>query len=220
MNKICGVDEVGRGSLAGPVISAAVILPKNHGLSGLTDSKKIPSKKRKEIFFNLLNFAEIGIGIVSSRVIDKINILQATYKSMTMAIENLDDLPQKILVDGFAIPTPKFDTEGVIKGDQKIDEISAASIVAKVCRDKLMKMIDPIFPEFDFASNKGYGTKFHLEALKEYKACRVHRKSFNPVKNYLKNEMIDKQKMKKENTKLEAINEEINNWFTSKGIKR
>ena len=83
-----------------------------------------------------------------------------------------------------------------------------------------MKMIDPIFPEFDFASNKGYGTKFHLEALKEYKACRVHRKSFNPVKNYLKNEMIYKQKMKKENTKLEAINEEINNWFTSKGIKR
>ena len=129
--------------------------------------------------------ALVGIGIVSSRVIDRINILQATYKSMTMAIENLDDLPQKILVDGFEIPTPKFVTEGVIKGDQKIDEISAASIVAKAYRDLYMIKLGNKFPKYKWDKNFGYGTSQHLKAIKKFGVTKVHRKSYKPVYNIL-----------------------------------
>ena len=218
MSKICGIDEVGRGPLAGPVISAAVILPANHNISGLADSKKISQKKREMLFDEILSVADIGLGIVSSKVIDRINILQATYKSMIKSVENLTFMPDKILIDGFSVPTSKFKSEGVIKGDQKIEQISAASIVAKVCRDRLMKMIDPVYPDFDFDNNKGYGTKTHIEALKRFKATLIHRKSFSPVKYNLPTATIDDDKINNEKKKLVEINNEINNWLKIRGI--
>ena len=171
---ICGIDEAGRGPLAGPVISAAVILPHKHQIQGLADSKKISPKKRKVLFEEIIDICDVGVGIVSSREIDKINILKATYTSMEKAFDKLKTIPGKILVDGYALPTKRILSEGIIKGDQKIQEISAASIVAKVVRDKFMVLVDPIFPQFEFSKHKGYGTKFHMDVLKSYKATLIH----------------------------------------------
>ena len=175
MKIICGIDEVGRGPLAGPVVSAAVIIPIGHGIIGLKDSKKISPKIREELFEQIIKISDVGIGVVSSRHIDKINILHATYKSMEKALYNLKRQPDKIMVDGFALPLKGIKSEGVIKGDEKIEQISAASIIAKVARDKFMKLVDSIFPEYEFKNNKGYGTKNHIAALKDNKAI-IHPK--------------------------------------------
>ena len=182
MKIICGIDEVGRGPLAGPVVSAAVILPIGHGIIGLKDSKKISPKIREELFEQIIKISDVGIGVVSSRQIDKINILQATYKSMEKALYNLKRQPDRIMVDGFALPLKGIKSEGVIKGDEKIEQISAASIIAKVARDKFMKLVDSIFPEYEFKNNKGYGTKNHIAALKDNKATLIHRKYHNWIK--------------------------------------
>ena len=180
-----GVDEAGRGPLAGPVVAAAVILPKNHTIVGLIDSKKLTAKKRKKLYNEIIKVSDYGIGIVSHRTIDKINILQATFKAMRKAILNLDQKPDKILVDGYAIPDKTIKNEGIIGGDNLIECISAASILAKVIRDEIMVDIDKLFPEYGFAKHKGYGTKMHMESIKINKASPIHRKSFRPVKENL-----------------------------------
>ena len=187
MEIIAGVDEAGRGPLAGPVVASAVILPENHGIEGLADSKKLTAKKRKKLFDEINEAADVGIGIVSHRTIDKINILQATFKAMRQAIIKLEEPPHKSLIDGFGLPDQKLKNEGIIDGDNKVESISAASIIAKVTRDSIMKDINPIFPEFGFAKHKGYGTQYHMNALRKLKATPIHRKSFKPVKENLPN---------------------------------
>ena len=181
-NIIAGVDEAGRGPLAGPVVAAAVILPKNHSIEGLIDSKKLTAKKREKLYKEITNICDYGIGIVSHRTIDKINVLQATFKAMRVAILNLKQKPDNTLIDGYGLPDQVIRNEGVIGGDNLIECISAASIIAKVTRDELMLKIDDIFPEYGFAKHKGYGTKAHMENLNIYKACPIHRKTFSPVK--------------------------------------
>ena len=220
---ICGIDEVGRGPLAGPVVSAAVILPEGHNIEGLRDSKKLSQKKRKELFEEITYIADIGVGIVSSKEIDRINILQATYVSMKKAYDQLQKVPDKILVDGFAIPSKRIKSEGIIKGDEKVQEISAASIVAKVIRDEFMILVDPVFPKFEFYKNKGYGTKLHLEALKKYRTTLIHRISFAPVKNNLPDERaLNSVKYKdmliKQKKTLKNINNDIKNWLSLKNL--
>ena len=220
---ICGIDEVGRGPLAGPVVSAAVILPEGHNIEGLKDSKKLSPKKRKKLFEEITYIADIGVGIVSSKEIDRINILQATYVSMKKAYDQLKKVPDKILVDGFAIPSKRIKSEGIIKGDEKVQEISAASIVAKVIRDEFMILVDPVFPKFEFYKNKGYGTKLHLEALKKYRTTLIHRISFAPVKNNLPDERaLNSVKYKdmliKQKKTLKNINNDIKNWLSLKNL--
>ena len=220
---ICGIDEVGRGPLAGPVVSAAVILPEGHNIEGLRDSKKLSSKKRNELFEEITDNADIGVGIVSSREIDRINILQATYVSMKKAYDQLKIVPEKILVDGFAIPSKRIKSEGIIKGDEKVHEICAASIVAKVIRDKFMILVDPVFPNFGFKKNKGYGTKLHMEALKKYRPTLIHRISFAPVKNNLPDESVSnsvryKNILIKQKKSLKNINNDIKNWLSLKNL--
>ena len=218
MKIICGIDEVGRGPLAGPVVSAAVILPIGHGIIGLKDSKKISPKIREELFEQIIKISDVGIGVVSSRQIDKINILKATYKSMEKALYNLKKQPDRIMVDGFALPLKGIKSEGVIKGDDKIEQISAASIIAKVARDKFMKLVDSIFPEYEFKNNKGYGTKNHIAALKDNKATLIHRKTFRPVSENLPSKQITntvsyKTQLSNQKHLLKELNKEINNWF-------
>ena len=198
-NIIAGVDEAGRGPLAGPVVAAAVILPKNHSIEGLIDSKKLTAKKREKLYKEITNICDYGIGIVSHRTIDKINVLQATFKAMRVAILNLKQKPDNTLIDGYGLPDQVIKNEGVIGGDNLIECISAASIIAKVIRDELMLKIDDIFPEYGFAKHKGYGTKAHMENLNIYKACPIHRKTFSPVKkNIPKMEwLISKDKLNK-----------------------
>lgn len=198
-NIIAGVDEAGRGPLAGPVVAAAVILPKNHSIEGLIDSKKLTAKKREKLYKEITNICDYGIGIVSHRTIDKINVLQATFKAMRVAILNLKQKPDNTLIDGYGLPDQVIKNEGVIGGDNLIECISAASIIAKVTRDELMLKIDDIFPEYGFAKHKGYGTKAHMANLNIYKACPIHRKTFSPVKkNIPKMEwLISKDKLNK-----------------------
>lgn len=186
MEIIAGVDEAGRGPLAGPVTAAAVILPDNHTITGLSDSKKLSASHREKLYDEIYNNAvSIGIGIVEVNDIDKINILQATYKAMFKALGNLNSKPDKALVDGSTLPNQIIPNEGIIKGDDKVDCIRAASIIAKVTRDRIMEQYDVIFPEYGFAKHKGYGTKVHLEKLRKHKASLIHRKSFRPVKENL-----------------------------------
>ena len=220
---ICGIDEVGRGPLAGPVVSAAVVLPRGHNIQGLIDSKKLSPKKRKEFFEEIAAIADIGVGMVSSKEIDRINILQATYLSMKKAFWNLEAKPEKILVDGFAIPSKSIKSEGIIKGDEKIEEISAASIIAKVIRDKLMDSVDPIFPQYEFSKNKGYGTKIHMNALFKNKATLIHRRSFSPVKKNLPDKILSdtlsyKKLLIQQKKSLDEVNKEIKNWLSLKNV--
>ena len=185
-NYIAGVDEVGRGPLAGPVVACAVILPKNHNISSLNDSKKISKKKREAIFDQINNIAiSIGLGFVSPKIIDKINIRNATFSAMNKAVSSLTKSPKKLLIDGEELPNCKIKNEGIIKGDTKIESIMAASIIAKVTRDRIMINYSKIFPEYSFENNMGYGTRQHMDALKLNFATPIHRKSFNPVGNYL-----------------------------------
>ena len=198
-NIIAGVDEAGRGPLAGPVVAAAVILPKNHSIEGLIDSKKLTAKKREKLYKEITNICDYGIGIVSHRTIDKINVLQATFKAMRVAILNLKQKPDNTLIDGYGLPDQVIKNEGVIGGDNLIECISAASIIAKVTRDELMLKIDDIFPEYGFAKHKGYGTKAHMANLNIYKACPIHRKTFSPVKKNIPKMdwLISKDKLNK-----------------------
>lgn len=176
---ICGIDEVGRGPFAGPVVAGAVILPKDHPILYLNDSKKLSEKKREELYEVILKEAvATGIGMASPARIDEINILQATYEAMRMAISNLAVQPDLLLNDAVTIPEIEIMQIPIIKGDAKSVSIAAASILAKVTRDRLMVEYEKVFPGYDFASNKGYGTKAHIEGLKKLGPTPIHRMSF------------------------------------------
>ena len=181
---ICGIDEVGRGPLAGPVVAGAVILPKDNPILYLNDSKKLSEKKREALYDEIMEHAvATGIGIVGPARIDEINILQATYEAMRMAIENLKVRPDLLLNDAVTIPEVDIPQVPIIKGDAKSVSIAAASIIAKVTRDRMMVEYDQIIPGYDFASNKGYGTKAHIAGLKEHGPSPIHRRTF--IKNFI-----------------------------------
>ena len=180
---IAGVDEVGRGPLAGPVVAAAVILPKACKIPGLNDSKKIPKSKHKEIYEAVLqNAIAIGIGIKDNHVIDQVNIYEATKLAMMEAIGQLDPRPQHLLIDAMKLDLPISQTS-IIKGDANSLSIAAASIVAKVTRDQMMEKFDREYPGYDFAQNAGYGTAKHLAGLDQLGVTPIHRRSFEPVKS-------------------------------------
>ena len=181
---VCGVDEAGRGPLAGPVCAAAVILPAGLVIDGLNDSKKLTDKKRRELYDVITqNAVSYGIAMASEREIDEINILQATYEAMRMAIGNLKVEPDLLLNDAVTIPGVDIRQVPIIKGDAKSVSIAAASIIAKVTRDRLMVEYDAVMPGYDFAANKGYGTKKHIEGLKELGPSPIHRMTF--IKKYI-----------------------------------
>lgn len=176
---ICGIDEVGRGPLAGPVVACAVILPKDCNILYINDSKKLSAAKREELYDVIMEQAlAVGIGMVGPGRIDEINILQATYEAMREAISNLSIKPDILLNDAVTIPGVDIRQVPIIKGDAKSISIGAASIVAKVTRDRLMQEYDAIFPAYEFASNKGYGSASHTEALRKYGPTPIHRASF------------------------------------------
>ena len=176
---ICGIDEVGRGPLAGPVVAGAVILPKDCDLLHINDSKQLSEKKREELYTAIMEKAVCcAVGYASPQRIDEINILQATYEAMREAIGKLTPQPDLLLNDAVTIPQVSIRQIPIIKGDAKSISIGAASIIAKVTRDRLMKEYDQVFPGYDFAGNKGYGCATHIEALKKYGPTPIHRKSF------------------------------------------
>ncbi len=176
---ICGIDEAGRGPLAGPVVAGAVILPKENPILYLNDSKKLSEKKRELLYDEIMEHAlAVGIGIVGPGQIDKMNILQATYEAMRRAIKNLKVKPDILLNDAVRIPEVDIPQVSIIKGDAKSVSIAAASIAAKVTRDRMMKEYDRMYPGYDFANNKGYGTKAHIAGLKELGATSIHRVTF------------------------------------------
>ncbi len=186
---IGGIDEAGRGPLAGPVVAACVVCSPefkldNKKLDLIKDSKKLTAKKREELY-NLIyeKFSEVGVGICDHKTVDRINILQAAFLAMKKAIGALKQKPDYILLDGrFLIPNASFKQKAIIKGDNLIFSIAAASIIAKVTRDRLMREAHEQFPQYGFNQHKGYGTKLHLERLLKYGPCLIHRKSFRPVK--------------------------------------
>ncbi len=181
---ICGIDEVGRGPLAGPVVAGAVILPKDCDILYLNDSKKLSEKVRESLYDEIMEKAvATGIGMVSPQRIDEINILQATYEAMRMAIANLKVRPDLLLNDAVTIPEVNVKQIPIIKGDAKSASIAAASIIAKVTRDRLMVQYDEVLPGYGFASNKGYGSGMHIQALKEQGPTPIHRETF--IKNLI-----------------------------------
>lgn len=178
-NAICGIDEAGRGPFAGPVVAGAVILPKDCDILYINDSKKLSEKKREELYDLIMESAiAVGVGIVGPQVIDEINILQATYQAMRQAIQNLSVSPDILLNDAVTIPGIELPQVPIIKGDAKSISIAAASIIAKVTRDRLMEEYHKIMPEYGFASNKGYGSKEHRDAIVRYGLTPIHRKTF------------------------------------------
>lgn len=181
---ICGIDEAGRGPLAGPVVVGAVILPKESFIEGVNDSKKVSEKKREKLYDLITSEAiSYGVGIADQNEIDEINILNATKHAVTMAIEKLDVKPDLILVDALTnINTKGIPYKSIIKGDAKEYSIAAASIIAKVTRDRMMMEWDQVYPEYGFAKHKGYGTSAHISAIKENGPCLLHRKTF--IKNF------------------------------------
>jgi len=181
---ICGVDEVGRGPLAGPVVAAAVILPADCQILYINDSKKLSAKKREALYEEIMQGAyAVGVGVVSPQRIDEINILQATYEAMREAIGKLTIKPQVLLNDAVKIPDVDILQVPIIKGDAKSISIGAASIIAKVTRDRMMEAYEELLPGYSFASNKGYGSAAHIQALKERGPCKIHRKTF--IKNFV-----------------------------------
>ena len=181
---ICGIDEVGRGPLAGPVVAGAVILPKDSQILYLNDSKQLSERKREELYDVIMREAvAVGIGYASHTRIDEINILQATYEAMRQAIGSLSVQPDLLLNDAVTIPGVEIRQVPIIKGDARSVSIAAASIVAKVTRDRLMVEYDKTYPEYHYADNKGYGSAVHIEALKKHGATPIHRKSF--IKNFI-----------------------------------
>ncbi len=182
---LCGIDEVGRGPLAGPVVAGAVILPKDCEILYLNDSKKLSEKKRELLYDEIMEKAvAVGIGAVSPEKIDEINILQATYEAMRIAISKLSVRPDLLLNDAVTIPAVDIPQVPIIKGDAKSVSIAAASIIAKVTRDRMMVQYEELYPGYEFASNKGYGSARHIAALKELGPCPIHRRSF--IKNFVK----------------------------------
>ncbi len=181
---VCGIDEVGRGPFAGPVVACAVILPKDCNILYINDSKKLSEKRREELYNIIIKEAvAYGIGIKDNNRIDEINILQATYEAMRKAISNLKVKPDVLLNDAVTIPGVDIKQVPIIKGDAKSISIGAASIVAKVTRDRMMAEFDVKYPGYEFAKNKGYGTAAHIEGLKKYGPCEIHRRSF--IHNYI-----------------------------------
>lgn len=181
---IAGVDEVGRGPLVGPVVASAVILPKDYNLPGLTDSKKLSEKKRDYYYDIIMKDAiSVGIGIIDNDIIDEINIYEATKLAMKEAINNLNPKPEVVLTDAMKLD---LDTklEAIIKGDMKSITIAAASVIAKVTRDRMMYELDKKYPYYNFKNNKGYPTKDHIKAIKEHGIIKEHRKTYAPIKNY------------------------------------
>ena len=180
---IAGVDEVGRGPLVGPVVAAAVILPKNYTLEGLTDSKKLSEKKRELFFDSIMKDAvAVGVGVIDNNIIDEINIYEATKIAMKEAINNLSVKPDIVLTDAMNLDIDNK-VVPIIKGDIKSITISAASVIAKVTRDRMMEELDKEFPFYNFKKNKGYPTKDHINAIEQYGILKEHRKSYAPIKN-------------------------------------
>ena len=185
VNLICGIDEAGRGPLAGPVVVGAVIMPRDSMIEGVNDSKKVSEKKREKLFDIITEEAiAYGVGIIDQKEIDRINILNATKEGLTMAVKELNPKPDLIIVDALS----KIDTEGIpyksiIKGDAKCYSIACASIIAKVIRDRIMRQWDEVYPQYKIIKQKGYGTAAHIAAIKEYGLCPLHRLSF--VKNII-----------------------------------
>ncbi len=187
INYICGIDEAGRGPLAGPVVVASVIMPKDSMIEGVNDSKKVSESKREKLYEKIIEEAiSYGVGIIDQKEIDEINILNATKKGLTMSLKELKVRPDIILVDALnGIDTLQIPYKSIIKGDAKAYSISAASIIAKVTRDRIMREWDKIYPQYGFEKHKGYGTAMHINAIKEYGICPLHRLSF--VKNFINN---------------------------------
>ena len=182
---IAGIDEAGRGPWAGPVVSAAVILNEKNIPDGLNDSKKLSEKKRLSLFSSIYNFHSVGVGISSIEEIDSMNVLQATFLSMSRAVNDLNPQPEHVLVDGNLDPDLDFKTDCIVKGDSASLSIAAASIIAKVTRDNLMIELDGEYPYYCWKKNKGYGTSEHRKALEMYGPCKYHRKSFSPINKML-----------------------------------
>jgi ribonuclease HII len=187
INYIAGVDEVGRGPLVGPVVTACVVLPKDFRLDGLTDSKKLTAKKR-DLFYDIIMEQALGVavGIKDEKVIDEVNIYEATKLAMYEAIEKCPVRPEHVLIDAMKLEKLDIPSTSIIKGDLKSITIAAASVIAKVTRDRMMDELDEKYPMYDFKSNKGYPTKKHVDAIREYGIISEHRKSFKPVSDYVK----------------------------------
>lgn len=184
---LAGVDEVGRGPLAGPVLAAAVVFEKGTRVEGVKDSKKLSPRRREELYEEIVeNCLSYGIGTMEHDTIDYMNIRRASFEAMKLAISALSVTPDYVLVDGYAIPDLGIPQSGIIRGEDHSMSIAAASIIAKVYRDRLMELYDTAYPEYGFARNKGYATPQHLEALRSYGPCRIHRKSFRPTRELLK----------------------------------
>ena len=188
---VLGIDEAGRGPLAGPVVAACVLLDRGNYPANINDSKKLSKKMRHEINLQLQSCAKFAVGIVNEDIIDKINILNAAKLAMKLAFENLcikyKILPDMVLVDGNFVPDIDCKTQAVVKGDQKSLSIAAASIVAKQTRDQIMLNLDKEFPEYGWSKNQAYPTKQHIEQIKQIGICKYHRRSFSPIKNYVNN---------------------------------
>jgi ribonuclease HII len=180
---VAGIDEAGRGPLAGPVVAAAVILPEHPEIQGLRDSKEVPPAKRQALFYEILVVAShIGVGISDVEAIEKLNILGATRKAMVQAVEDLSAVPDMLLIDAVKLPSLAIRQTSPIKGDAKSACIAASSIVAKVLRDSLMEHYHHLFPQYGFNRHRGYATREHLECLKKWGPCAIHRRSFRRVK--------------------------------------
>ncbi len=179
---VAGVDEAGRGPLAGPVVAAAVMFPQQFMLHGVNDSKLCTPRQREHLYELIMeNATGVGIGTVDHEVIDRINILQATVLAMRMSLENMNKQPEYAIIDGNSFYHDRWKFRNIIKGDQKSYTIAAASIIAKVTRDRMMCEFDARYPEYGFARHKGYGTRQHIEAIRRYGLCNIHRRSFHPA---------------------------------------
>lgn len=185
INKICGIDEAGRGPLAGPVVVAGVIMPEDSMIEGVNDSKKVSEKKRELLYDKIIEEAiSYSVAVIGQDIIDDINILNATKQGVTSVVKGLDVRPDVILIDALEhINTDGVPYKAIIKGDAKCYSIAAASIIAKVTRDRIMREWDNVYPQYGFISHKGYGTAKHIQAIKEYGLCPIHRKSF--TKNFI-----------------------------------
>lgn len=182
LSSIAGVDEAGRGPLAGPVVAACCILPLDCMIDGINDSKKLSEPKREKLYCEITASAVFKVSVIPQEVIDEINILRATKRAMAECIENMPVKPELVLIDAVDVKV-SVPIKSIIKGDAQSYNIAAASIIAKVTRDRLMRDYDNLYPQYGFAKNKGYGTKEHIEALKKYGPCPLHRKSF--IKNFI-----------------------------------
>ena len=179
VERIAGIDEAGRGPLAGPVVAAAVVFQKNVFIEGVRDSKTVPPREREILHDLILRCAAaVGVGVIDEKTIDRINILQATYQAMRTAVQSLSPQPQHLLVDGRTLPGTSLPQTGIIRGDLKSFSVAAASIVAKVTRDRIMADYDLRYPQYGFSRHKGYGTRAHVAAILEFGYCDLHRRSF------------------------------------------